>query len=101
MMEISKIYGLHYVTGFMETVPNCTLNVSTRTKFTQKVDHFTVFESFPITSCCPHNYPPSKIEKFGWLDVQGSIRDVYIGWVGGGGWTGGKRFQFKIVLGHQ
>ena len=80
---MSKIYGekLAYVTVFMETVPNCTLNVSTRMKLTRKVDHFTVFESFPSTSCCPHKFPPSKIEKFGWLDVQGSIRDVYIGWV--------------------
>ena len=63
----------------METVPNCTLNVSTRMKLTQKVDYFTVFESFPSSSCCSHKFPPSKIEKFGWLDVQGSIRDVYTG----------------------
>ena len=26
---------------------------------------------------------PNKIEKFGWLDVKGSIRDVYIGRVKG------------------
>jgi len=26
---------------------------------------------------------PNKMEKFGWLDVQGSIRDVYIGQVAG------------------
>jgi len=25
----------------------------------------------------------NKIEKFGWLDMQGGIRDVYIGWVAG------------------
>jgi len=58
--------------------------VSTRTKLTQKVDHFTVFESFPSTSCCSQKFPPNKIEKIGWLDVRGSIKDVYIGWVGGG-----------------
>jgi len=38
-------------------------------------------------------------KNIGWLDVRGSIRDVFIG-MGGGGWTGGKRLQFKIVAGH-
>ena len=28
------------------------------------------------------------MKKFGWLDVQGSIRDVCIGWVPGDGLTG-------------
>ena len=59
-------------------------------KLTQKVDHFTVFESFPSTSCCSLKFLLNKIEKNGWWDVQGSISDVYIGWVGGRGWTGGK-----------
>jgi len=62
--------------------------VSTRTKLTQKVDHFTMFETFPSNSCCSHKFPPNKIEKIGWLDVQGSIRDVYIGWVVGDGPAG-------------
>jgi len=26
---------------------------------------------------------PNEIGKFGWLDVQGNIRDVNIGWVKG------------------
>ena len=88
--------------GFIETIPNRTLEVtrlsilkilkhynqskivSTRTKLTQKVDHFTVFESFPSTSCCSHKFLPNKIKKkIGWLDMPGSIRDVYIGWVVG------------------
>ena len=52
-----------------------------RMKLTQKIDCFTVLESFPCTSCCSQKFLPNKIEKFGWLDVRGSIRDVYIGWV--------------------
>ena len=72
--------------------------VSTQMKLTQKVDHFTVFESFPSTSCCSHKFPPNKIEKIGWLDVWGNIRDVYIGWEGR--WTGRKKLQLKIVVGH-
>jgi len=55
-------------------------------KLTQKVDHFTVFESFPSTSGCSHKLPAIKIEKIGWLDIQGSIRDVHIGWVVGVDW---------------
>ena len=36
-------------------------------KLTQKVDHFTVSESFPSTSCCSQKFPPNKIEKkAGW-----------------------------------
>ena len=31
---------------------------------------------------------PNKKEKFGWLDVQGNIRDVYIDWVVGDGLDG-------------
>ena len=30
-------------------------------KLTQKVDYFTVFESFPSTSCCSEKFPPNKI----------------------------------------
>ena len=54
-------------------------------KLTQKVDHFTVFKSFPNTSCCSQKFPPNNFEKIGWLDVQVSIRDVFIGW--GWRWT--------------
>ena len=49
-------------------------------KLTQKVDHFTVFKSFPGTSCYAQKFPPNNLEKIGWLDVRGSIRDVFIGW---------------------
>ena len=58
-----------------------------RTKLTHKVGHFTVFETFAITSCS-HMFLPNKIEKIGWLDMRGSIRDVYIGWVVGDGLAG-------------
>jgi len=57
--------------------------VSTRSRLTQKVDHFTLLESFPSTSCCSYKFLPNKIENIDWLDVWGSIRDVYIGWVVG------------------
>ena len=58
-------------------------------KFTQKVDHFTVFESFPSTSCSSHKFPPNKIEK-----LAGCICKVVSGMFtlgGWRGWTGGKR----------
>jgi len=51
-------------------------------KLTQKVDHFTVFKSFPSTSCCSQKFPPNNL---GWLDVRGS---VFIGWVAGDGLAG-------------
>jgi len=69
--------------------------VSTWTKLTQKVDCFTVFKSFPSTSCCWHKFSPKKIEKIGWLDVRGSIRDVYIEWVAGDG-LAGKDYSSKL-----
>ena len=47
-------------------------------KLTQKVDHFTVFKSFPY-SCCSQKFLPSNLEKIDWLDVRGSISDVFIG----------------------
>jgi len=48
-------------------------------KLTKKVDHFTVFQKFP---------PNNLEEKIGWLDMRGSIRDVFIGWVAGDGLAG-------------
>ena len=55
-------------------------------KLTQKVDHFTVFKSFPSTSCCSQKFLPNNLEKISWLDVRGSIRDVFIGWGRGMDW---------------
>ena len=60
--------------------------VSTQRKLTQKVDHFTVFNSLPNTSCCSQKFPPNKLENIGWLDMRGSIRDVFIGWGWGMDW---------------
>ena len=59
-----------------------------RTKLTQMVDHFTVFKNFHNTSCCSQKFLPKKIKKFGYLDVQSSIRDFYSGWVVGDGMVG-------------
>ena len=66
-----------------------------QTELSQKVDHFTVFESFPSTSCCSQKFPPNNLEKIGWLDVRGSIRDVFIGWVAGDG-LAGKGYSLKL-----
>ena len=59
--------------------------MSTRTKLTQKVDHFTVFNSLPSTSGRSQKFPPNNLQKNRWLDVRGGIRDVFIGWVEGDG----------------
>ena len=41
--------------------------VSTQMKLTQKVDHFTVFKSFPSTFCCSQKFLPNNLEKLaGW-----------------------------------
>ena len=40
-------------------------------ELTQKLDHFTVFKSFPSTSCCSQKILPNNLEKIGWLDVLG------------------------------
>ena len=51
-----------------------------RIKLTQKVDYFIVFENFSSTSCCSQNSCQIRWKN---LDVRGSVRDVYIGWVAG------------------
>ena len=98
-----------YVTGFMETIPNHTWEVtrqsilkhynqprivSTWTKLTQKVDHFTVFESLPSTSCCLQKFLPNKIEKLaGWTCDAISRMFTMGGWQG---WTGRKSYSSKL-----
>ena len=77
---------------------NAPKNMSTHTKLTQKVNHFTVFKSFSSTSCCSQKFPPNNLEKNRLLDVQGSIRDVFIEWVAGDGLVG-KVYSSKIVVG--
>ena len=60
-------------------------------KLTQKVDHFTVFKSFPSTSCCSQNFPPNNLEKIGWLDVR-----VVSGMFSLGGW--GMDWREKVTV---
>jgi len=69
-----------------------------RIKLTQKLDHFTVFKNFPRTKCCSQNFPPNNFKKLaGWTcEVSSGMFSL----VGGGGWTGRKRLQFKILVGH-
>ena len=55
-----------------------------------KVDHFTVFESFPITAHTSSHQ--IRLKRIGLLDMRGSIRDVYTGWVVGMDW------QEKIIV---
>jgi len=57
-------------------------------KLTQKVDHLTVFKSLPSTSYCSQKFMPNNLQKIGWLDVRGSIRDVFIRWMVGDGLEG-------------
>ena len=102
-------------TGFMETVPNCTLEVtrwsiskishnynqprivSTQTKLKQKVDHFTVFESFPSTSCNSHKFLPNKMEKLvGWTCEIASGMFTLGEWRDG---LAGKRYNSKLWSG--
>ena len=57
--------------------------VSTQTKLTQKIYHFTVFESLPNTSCCS--------QKLTWKKLAGWTCKVVSGmWVGGGDGLAGK-----------
>ena len=55
-------------------------------KLTQKIDHFTVFKSLPSTSCCSQKFLQNDLEKIDCLDMQGSIRDIFIGWGRGMDW---------------
>ena len=61
-------------------------------KLTQKVDHFTVFESFPSTSCCSQKFPPNKIEK-----LTGLTCEVVSGMFTLGGWWG-MEGQEKVMV---
>ena len=54
-------------------------------KLVQKVDHLTVVESCPSTSCCDQKFPPSISQKMWLVDERGSIRDTYVEWVVGDG----------------
>jgi len=64
-------------------------------KLTQKLDHFTVFKSFPSTSCCSQKFPSNKKKLASWTHkVVSGMFSL------GGGWTGRKRLLFKIVVGH-
>ena len=49
-------------------------------KLTQKVDHSTVFNSFPSTSGCSQKFPPNNLE--GWTG------EVVSGMFSLGGWRG-------------
>jgi len=59
-------------------------------KLTQKLDHFTVFKSFPSTSCCSQKIPPNNL--------AGLMCEVVSGMFSLGGWWGmdwRERLQFK------
>jgi len=70
--------------------------ILTRMILTQKVDHFTVFESFPSTSCCSQKFPPNN-----WLVGRARLYQGCLHWLGGGGWTGRKMLYIaQMVVGH-
>ena len=67
-----------------------------RVKLAQKVDHFTMFESFPSNSCCSEKFSPNKTENLvTWTCEVRSIKNVNIGRVHGGGWNGDKGWSTK------
>jgi len=69
--------------------------MSMRMKLTQKVDHFTVFNSFPSTSGSSRQITYKKFD--GWTcEVVSGIFSLS-GWQGMN-WQ--ERLQFKIVIGH-
>ena len=53
-------------------------------KLTQKVDHSTVFKSFPSTSCCSQKFRPNIIEK----KMASWMSKVVSGMFTLGGWRG-------------
>ena len=63
-----------------------------RTKLTQKVDCFTVFESFPSTGCCLQKFLPKRIKK-----LAGWMCEVVSGMFALGGWQG-MDWQDKIIV---
>ena len=56
-------------------------------KLTQKVDHFTMFNSFPSTSGCSQKFPPNNLKLDGWTCevVSGMFS---LGWGAGDGLAG-------------
>ena len=56
------------------------------------VDHFTVSESFPSTSCCSHKFPPNKMKK-----MPGWTCKVVSGMFTLGGWWG-MDWQEKVTV---
>ena len=53
-------------------------------KLTQKIDQFTVIESFPSTSCCLQKFPPNTTENLaGWMSEEVSEMHAQVGWVAG------------------
>jgi len=74
-------------------------------KLTQKLDHFTV-SSLALVAAHRSSCQITLKKLAGWTcEVVSGMFSLGVGggcfhWVGGGGWTGGKRLQFKIVVGH-
>ena len=70
-----------------------------RMKLTQKVDHFTVFNSFSSTCGCSQKFPPKISKNSGGVGGGGCEGDFFIGGGGGGG-RGAKRLQLKLAVGY-
>ena len=66
--------------------------MSTLTKLTQKVNHFTVFESFPRTNCYSHKLPLNKIKNLADWTCK-----VVSGMVTLGGWQG-MDWREKVIV---
>ena len=69
--------------------------VSMRMKLTKKVDHSLCLRASLALVAAHRSSPPNNLAVWTCEVVS---RMFSLG--GGGGWTGGKTFQFKIVVGH-
>ena len=67
--------------------------MSTQKKLTQKVDHFTVFESFPSTSCCSQKFMPNDRKN-----LAAWMFEVVSGMFTLGGWVAGMDWQEKVIV---
>ena len=58
-----------------------------------KVDQFTAIE----TSCCLYKFLQNEIENL--ASCTSDVASEMLTWVGGGGWNGGERLEYKMKVG--
>jgi len=70
--------------------------VSTQMKLRQKIDYFTVFESFSSTSCCSYTKKIENLASWTYKVVSGML--TLGGWREMEWW---QRLEYKMVVGHK